>query len=399
MENVTSTNAASVGANGSNASEWLPLTKPSVPDADRVVEDLRQILATGVLTNGRYVRELEVRAAEYLGVRHCVAVASCTSGLMLLLRAAGISGDVIVPSFTFAATAHAVAWNGLRPVFADIDPSTLTLAPSAANQACGLRTSAILATHIFGTPCDIEELEAEARRHGILLFFDSAHAFGSEHGGVPVGGFGDAEVFSLSPTKPVIAFEGGIIATNNSALAERCRIGRDYGNPGDYDCQFVGLNARMSEVHGALALASLPGLSDRIKRRNDLADEYRDALSRLPGVTFPTVRDGDVSTFKDFTVLIDPETFGVDAVAVSAALAHEGIDTRRYYSPPVHRMHAYRSYAAVGGDLTVTEKTATRVLTLPLWNEMTEAHIDRVVAAMAEVRDAPAGSRSSSENR
>src|SRR5918996_5155740 len=139
----------------------IPLVRPSVPDADVLAKDVRTILEGRILTNGSFVRRLEEQAAEYLGVRHCVAVLSCTSGLILALRAADLSGDVIVPSFTFAATAHAVSWNGLRPVFADIDPSTLTLAPSAVTQACGMRTSAILATHVFGTPCDIEELEAE----------------------------------------------------------------------------------------------------------------------------------------------------------------------------------------------------------------------------------------------
>jgi dTDP-4-amino-4,6-dideoxygalactose transaminase len=368
---------------GSDGQDWLPLVRPSMPDADQVVEDLRRILASGVLTNGPYVRKFEERAAAYLGVRHCVAVASCTSGLMLLLRAADISGDVVVPSFTFAATAHAVAWNGLRPVFADIDPLTLTLAPRAASRACGVRTSAILATHTFGTPCDVEGLEAEARRNGIRLFFDAAHAFGSRHGDVPIGGFGDAEVFSLTPTKTVVASEGGIIATDDDILAERCRVGRDYGNPGDYDCLFVGLNARMSEIHAAFALASLEGVSERIARRNVLASAYRDALNGLPGVTFPRVGDGDVSTFKDFTILVEREAFGMDPVALSAALASDGIDTRRYYSPPVHRMRAYRSYAAVSGDLTVTDQIASQVLTLPLWNDMTEHHIDRVATAIA----------------
>ena len=127
-----------------------------------------------MLTNGRFVRELEERAADYLGVRHCIAVASCTSGLMLVLRASELSGDVVLPSFTFAATAHAVAWNSLRPVFADVDESTLTLSAQAAAAAVGVRTSAILATHTFGTPCDVEGLAAAARANGIKLFFDAA---------------------------------------------------------------------------------------------------------------------------------------------------------------------------------------------------------------------------------
>jgi dTDP-4-amino-4,6-dideoxygalactose transaminase len=365
--------------------EGLPLARPTFPHPDSVARATSTILASGVLTNGSFVRELEARAADYLGVRHCVAVASCTSGLMLALRASGLSGDVVLPSFTFSATAHAVAWNGLRPVFADISAGNLLLDPAAAARATGVRTSAILATHTYGTPCDVEGLQAVARRAGIHLFFDAAHAFGSMRGATMVGGFGDAEVFSLSPTKVLIAGEGGIIATNDDDLAERCRIGRDYGNPGDYDTRFVGLNARMSELHAATALASFEDLEDRLVRRNELADRYHKVLGDLPGISFPLVADGDRSTYKDLTILIDPERFGMDAAAVARALEAEGIQTRRYYSPPVHRQRAYRSLVPANGPLPVTDAAAAKVLTLPLFTGMTDEQVDGVGAVLARL--------------
>lgn len=365
--------------------EGIPLVRPSVPDADRVTERVRAILASGILTNGPHVRELERRTAEYLGVRHCVAVSSCTAGLMLVLKVAELTGDVVLPSFTFAATAHAVVWNGLRPVFCDVDPATLTLSAEAARRACGVRTSAILATHTYGTPCDVEALAAIAESNGIKLFFDAAHAFGSRHGGRQVGGFGDAEVFSLTPTKLLVAGEGGIIATNDGALAERCRIGRDYGNPGDYDCRFVGLNARLSEIHAAIALASLDTLDSRVSRRNALAGLYGRMLEGTPGLSVPTVADGDRSTYKDLTVLIDPEEFGLDAAALARALALEGIETRRYFHPPVHAMKAYRFMAGGNGSLRNTELAAARVLTLPLWSEMSEDQVVRVAEAVRRI--------------
>jgi dTDP-4-amino-4,6-dideoxygalactose transaminase len=361
--------------------QGLPFVRPTVPPEEAVLDRVRTVLRTGVMTNGPFVRELEERAANYLGVGQCVAVSSCTSGLMLVLRASELTGDVVLPSFTFAATAHAVAWNQLRPVFADIDPATLTLSPEAAASAVGVRTSAILATHTFGTPCDTEALTAAARSNGIKLFFDAAHAFGSRRKGTPVGRFGDAEVFSLSPTKVLVAAEGGIIATNDDLLAERCRMGRDYANPGDYDCRFVGLNARMSEVHAAIALASLEGLDERIDWRNQLVAWYREALSAIPGVGFPVVPEPDRSTYKDFTILVEPEGFGIDAASLAAALAAEGIQTRRYYTPPVHAMRAYRTLAGTNGDLPVTERVSALVLTLPLWGAMTEDHIWRVASA------------------
>jgi dTDP-4-amino-4,6-dideoxygalactose transaminase len=366
--------------------EGLPLARPRVPDPAAVARDVERVLASGFMTNGALVRELERRVAEYLGVRHCIAVSSCTSGLMLVLRAADLAGDVVVPSFTFMATAHAVVWNGLRPVFADIDPDTLTLSPEAVAEAVGIRTSAILATHLYGTPCDVEALEAVARESGVQLFFDAAHAFGSLHGGKHVGGFGDAEVFSLSPTKPLIAAEGGLITTNDDVLAERCRIGRDYGNPGDYDCRFIGLNARMSELHAATALDSLGGIEERVAGRNAVAEAYAKALAEVPGISFPLVPGGDRSTFKDLTVLVEAEGFRLDADGLAAALAAEGAETRRYYAPPVHAMRAYRGLAGPNGSLAVTEGASARALSLPLWPEMVPEQVERVAGAIRRIQ-------------
>ena len=365
--------------------EGLPLVRPFTPNAGDLSIDIGRILASGILTNGSTVRRFEAAAAEYLGVRHAVAVASCTQGLMLVLRASGRSGDVIVPSFTFAATAHAVAWNGMRPVFADIDPQTLTLSPAAVDRAVGVRTSAILATHIYGTPCDVELLEDIARSNGLRLYFDAAHAFGSKRDGVPIGGFGDAEVFSLSPTKVLVSGEGGIIATDDDMLAERCRYGRDYGHPGDYDCRFIGLNARMSEFHAAIGLHSLERLDERIARRNELVALYRSALSELPGISFPYLRAEDSSTYKDFTILVDPLDFGITARLLGEALSRDGIDTRRYYAPPVHEMQAYRSLAGGSVDLPATVKAAARVLTLPLYSDMSDEQVATVADAVDRI--------------
>ena len=365
--------------------ERVPVANPSVADPEPVAADVAKILASGMLTNGPYVRRLEQEAAEYLGVRNCVAVSSCTAGLMLVMRASELSGDVVVPSFTFAATAHAVQWNGLRPVFAEVSPESLTLSADAARAACGVRTSAILATHLYGNPCDVEGLSEVARSNGIRLFFDAAHAFGSIHNGEHAGSFGDAEVFSLSPTKVLVAAEGGIIATNDDMLAERCRIGRDYGNPGDYDCLFVGLNARMSELHAAVALNSLADLEDRIAERNDLASLYRHQLEPVRGISFPVISPGDRSTYKDLTIQIDESVFGLDADGLADALRAEGIETRRYYSPPVHAMKAYRTFAGTNGRLAGTEAISRGVLSLPLWTGMGTARVRLISHSISRI--------------
>lgn len=365
--------------------EKLPLVRPSIPDPAAMGRTLEEIFRSGTLTNGPYVRELELCVADHLGVDHCVAVASCTAGLMLVLRATGITGEVVLPTFTFSATAHAVVWNGAHVRFADVDERSLTLSPASVERAIGPRTEAIIGVHVYGTPCDVDALSAIASRSGVRLFFDAAHAFGSRHKLGAIGGFGDAEVFSLSPTKVLVAGEGGLITTNDADLAERCRIGRDYGNPGDYDCLFVGLNARMSEVHAATALASLETIEDQVARRNALAEIYRAGLRGLPGISFPELTEGDRSTYKDFTILIEADDFGMNVLQLADALRAEGIDSRRYYVPLVHEMQAYRSAAKSNGHLPVSHAVAEKVLTLPMWSGMTDNHPLRVALAITRI--------------
>jgi dTDP-4-amino-4,6-dideoxygalactose transaminase len=363
--------------------EGLPITKVTVPDREALLRRLDAIIDSGRLTNGATVRALEDATAERLGVPHVVGVASCTAGLMLTMRALELSGPVVLPSFTFAATAHAVAWAGGTPVFADMAATSLTLDPNDADRALP-GAGAVIGTHVYGTPCDVEALEALAADYGVPLVFDAAHALGSLRRGRPIGGFGSAEVFSLSPTKVVVAGEGGLVATSDADLAEAVRIGRDYGNPGDYDCRFVGLNARMSELHAAVGLASLGALDARLSHRNDLATRFVAAIAGLPGLRVPEVAAGDRSTYKDLTVVVDPAGFGLDAATLQVALRADGIDTRRYFYPPVHQQQAY-AHLLPGRALPVTEAISPQVLTLPLWSHMEAAVIDRVADAVAAV--------------
>jgi dTDP-4-amino-4,6-dideoxygalactose transaminase len=355
----------------------LPLTRVVVPDRHRLRQRLDDILDSGMLTAGPNVRELEEQAADLLDVPHVVAVASCTTGLMLVMQAIDATGPVVMPSFTFSATAHSAAWAGGQPIFADIDPVSLTLdADDAAAHLAGAR--ALMATHVYGTPCDVERIGEVAQAAGIPVVYDAAHALGSRRRGRPIGGFGVAEVFSMSPTKIAPAGEGGLVATRSADLAECIRLARNYGNPGDYNCQVIGLNARMSELHAAVGLASLAELPGRVARRNELVGVFLDGIDGVPGVRTPTVEPLDLSTYKDLTLVIDERQFGLDVPAFSAALAAEGVDTRRYFYPPVHRQRAY-AHLGTPPDLSVTDTVAPRVLTLPLWTHM-EDHTVRQLA-------------------
>jgi dTDP-4-amino-4,6-dideoxygalactose transaminase len=338
-----------------------------------------------MVTTGQYLRTFEAAVAEHLGVKYAVAVSSCTTGLMLAYRALGLTGDVVVPSFTFMATVSALSWAGLRPVFADVDVGTTNLEPLAAEAAITSRTSAIVAVHNFGNPAAIEALQRIAQRHGVKLLFDAAHGFGALYQGVPVGPQGDAQVYSLSPTKLLVAGEGGIVATNNDAVAEYVRIGREYGNSGNYDSACAGMNARMSEFHALLGLHSLQRLEIAAQHRNHLVTIYQEQLAHLPGIGFQQVLPGNRCSYKDLSITVDEEAFGLGREHLAQALAHEHIDTRKYYEPPVHRQTAYRAFAPPPDTLPNTNVLAARSLSLPLWSHMEEAMVLRICHAIQRI--------------
>jgi dTDP-4-amino-4,6-dideoxygalactose transaminase len=354
----------------------LPFARPFTPPLDKVMARLAPSYERGELTNGRLVRALEQQAADRLGVPHVVAVSSCTAGLMLTIQALAPEGPVLLPSFTFSASGHAVVWNRHRPLFAECDPHTFQLdLDDASSRLAG--AGAILATHVFGAPCRPAAVEAMGLAHGLPVVFDAAHAFGARHRDRPVGGFGDAEVFSLSPTKPVVAGEGGLVATRSADLARLLRVGRDYGNPGDYDTRFVGLNARMSEFHAAMALESLHLLDEQLARRRAAAARYCSGLAGVAGIETQEIDPRDTSTYKDFSIIVDPDTFGLSRDLLVRGLTAEGIDTRNYFDPPVHRQQAYAGVAS--GELPVTDDVCRRVTSLPMFGALSVDAVDRVV--------------------
>jgi len=344
----------------------IPLTKPVLPDFEIFAEGLRPIFETGILTKGDELRRLEEMAARELGVQYVIAVSSCTAGLMLAYRALNLSGEVIVPSFTFMATVSALVWGNARPVFVDVDPQTGTLDAGCVEAAITRETSAIIAVHNFGNPADIKELQSVADRAGLRLIFDAAHGMGSRYQGNPLGAQGDAQVFSLSPSKLVVAGEGGLIATNDRLVADTVRIGREYGNCGNYDSTFVGLNARMPEFNALLAKQSLQGLESACQNRNEAATAYQNGLKHLPGIGFQKVRPGNRSSYNMFSITVNAEVFGLTRDELRAALAAENIDTRSYYDPPVHRQTAYMHFVRSEVTLVNTDLLSATSLCLPI---------------------------------
>ena len=364
--------------------EVLPITRPTTADFECVSVIQKEILSSGILTNGKYVKKLEDMVSEYLGVKNVIAVSSCTSGLMLALKVLGLKGEVILPSFTFFATAHAARWNNLSPVFADCSPDTFNIDLDSLRGLITKRTSTLLAVHVFGNPANVEKLEQIAVENDLKLIFDSAHGFGSIYKGKMVGGFGDAEVFSLSPTKLLVAGEGGLVTTNDDVLAEKIRVGRDYGNTGDYDPQLVGLNARMAEFNAALAIKNLETIEFKVQRRNDLASVFMECFEDVPGIFFQKVEKGIRSTYKDLSVIIDENLFGLSRDELAIVLEKENIMTKKYYFPPVHKQRFYRSQKR---ELPVTDKISRNIISLPFYSHMPVHEVEIICDVIKRIHE------------
>ena len=406
------------------ASISVPFVRPALPAWETMEPAFAEILTSGRLTKGPCVERLEQAVAARLGVRHAVAVSSCTIGLLLVYKGLDLSagncrsrrgpsercgvgameplsrfgavrsvarveplGEVILPSFTFLAGPAAIVWNNLRPVFVDVDSHTTNVTSQAVAAAITPRTVAISACHNFGNPCDIAALSALAAEHGLPLVIDAAHGFGASMHGRPVGAGATAQVFSLSPTKLLVAGEGGIVATDCDCLAHFVRMGREYGNDGSYDALFAGVNGRMPELSAAVALASLEMLDDVAAARRRIAARYRSELEQLPGIGFVESASGGASSYKDFSITIDPTRFGMTRDAVRRALAARGIETRTYYDPPCHRQTAFEHFHDRARQLKATEMLSARSLSLPIGAHVDEAVVDEVCDAVATAKN------------
>ena len=360
----------------------LHVGRPNVEGRDRFIRRVDEIFDRRWLTNdGPLVQELERSMASLLGVRHCIAVANATLGLQLAARATGLTGEVIVPSFTFVATAHALAWQGLEPVFCDVDPRTHTLDPASVERAITPRTSGVLGVHVWGRGCDVEALQSICDRHGLRLLFDAAHALMCTHGGQRIGGFGAAEVFSFHATKFFNSFEGGAITTNDDDLAARLRAMRNFGYD-DTDCIVdVGINAKMSEVSAAMGLTALESLVDilAVNSRNFLG--YAEHLAGIPGVSLSGPREGERSNYQYVVLELDSNVLGISRDQVLQVLRAEGILARRYFAPVCHRVRPY-SERPNQVDLPATDALADRVLQLPTGTAVGPAELAAVSAVL-----------------
>jgi len=361
----------------------VPFSDPGFSPSPGLLKDFAEILAGGTLSKGEHLARFELQCAEYLGVRHAIAVSSCVSGLILCLQALELSGEVVVPSFTFPAAALAIVQGGLIPVFADCDPDTFNISPRGIKRMISRKTAAIMAVYNYGAPPDMEGLEKISREHGLKLIFDSAQAWGAEYQGKRAGGFGVAEVFSFSQSKVLTTCEGGLVATNDDLLAGKVRQGRNYGKNDVGDFLFPGLSARLSEVHARIGLEQLKSVTKFLKRRRALAEIYRDRLRSLPGVQFQKAGQEARSSENYFPVMIDPKRFGLTRDGLCEALLHENIEVRKFFSPASHRHPAFTRFS--DAPLPVTEMLSERCLALPIYPRLSMKKAEKISRVMGEV--------------
>lgn len=352
---------------------------PCIPDDVSVLQaELNDLLRSCILSNfGKHVTELETRLAELLGVKYVRTVPNATTGLMMVLSTLPKGSEVLVPAFTFPATAHAIMHMGLQPRFVDADLDTFNISVEDAAAKINEKTSAILGVHVFGNPCHIIELETLARKHDLKLFFDAAAATGSEYHSKLLGANGDAEVFSLSGTKVVSAGEGGFITINDDELARRINWLRNYGyNEDRSDCPVIGFNGKLSELPALLALKSLERMPENLAYRRKLAVQYRERLQGIEGLAFQVETQDSLPNYFTMALQIDPAKFGCSSKAIQDRLDEKNIETKRYFAPVLHRTSAYRAFDS--GDLRSSEQLAERSLCLPLHTRLSEEEVDLI---------------------
>lgn len=361
-------------------SEALHVGRPNMGDRERFLERVNNMFDRRWLTNdGPFVRELEAKLATYLGIKHCIAVCNATVALEIAARALELKGEVIVPSFTFIATAHALEWQKITPVFCDVDPSTHNIDPTRIENLITPRTTGILGVHVWGRACDVEALSDIAQRHHLKLMFDAAHAFACSHHGQMIGGFGDVEVFSFHATKFFNSFEGGAVTTNDDALAQKIRKMRNFGFIGLDSVVEVGTNGKMSEISAAMGLTSLESLDEfiEINKRNYLA--YQEGLAGIPGLKMVNYDSAEKNNSQYIVIEVDENETGIDRNLLVKILQAENILVRRYFYPGCHQMEPYRSYFPNAGlVLPVTEKLVQKVAQLPTGTAVGTEDIDQI---------------------
>jgi len=358
----------------------LHVGRPNIGNRKNLNERLNNILDKKWLTNqGEYVQQLEKRIASYIGVKHCICICNGTIALEISIRALNLTGEVIIPSFTFIATAHALQWQGIKPVFCDIHKGGCNIDPALVEFCITPETSGIIGVHVWGAPCDYERLTAVANKHQIKLMFDAAHAFGCSYHNRKIGNHGHLEVFSFHATKVFNSFEGGAIVTNDDTLANKIRLMKNFGFSGHDNVVYIGSNGKMSEISAAMGLTNLESLDTFIQQNQIRYYHYKKLFEHIPGFKMMSLHEKQKSNFHYVTFEIDEKETGLNRDQIVNILHAENIIARRYFYPGCHRMEPYRTlYPNAGRLLPQTEHICKQVLVMPTGPSISKNDIDMI---------------------
>ncbi len=347
----------------------INVTKPFLPPLELYTGYMAGVWERQWLTNnGPLVQELEEKLRNYLGVKHLLFVTNGTVALQIALKAIAVKGEVITTPFSYVATTNSILWEGCVPVFADIKSSDCNIDPKKIEPLITKETVAILATHVYGNPCDVDAIEAIAKRHKLRVIYDSAHAFDAKYKGRQILSYGDIATCSFHATKIFHTVEGGAIITNDDALAEKMTLYRQFGHVGDEHFS-IGINGKNSEMHAAMGLCLLPMMDEFIARRKELAEMYSSELNDLP-IQWPVALPDTVYNYCYYPIIFDSEE---RLKTVKDFLQENGVNSRRYFYPSLNYLPQFK-----GEPCPVSESISLRVLALPLYYELTEADVQMI---------------------
>jgi dTDP-4-amino-4,6-dideoxygalactose transaminase len=384
----------------------LHVGRPNLGDREVMLRRVNEIFDRRWFTNdGPLVREFETRIQKLVGVKHCVAMCNATIALEIAIRAIELRGEVIVPAYTFIATAHALQWQEITPVFADMDPATHTIAPETIERLITPRTTGIIGVHVWGHPCDTEAIESIAGKNKLKVMYDAAHAFACSHRGKMIGNFGACEVFSFHATKFINCFEGGAAVTNDDALAAKLRLMRNFGFAGVDKVIYPGTNGKLTEVCAAMGLTSLEAMEDILAANRRNYEAYREGLKGLPGISLKEYNSSERRNYQYIVVEVDETKSTLNRDELVAVLQAENVLARKYFWPGCHRMEPYISlFPNAHLLLPNTEKLAAQIMVLPTGTAVSPREIGLICkllhAALAQAPEVRAGlARSDVTNR
>ncbi len=363
--------------------EPLHVGRPNMGNQESFLTYVNEIFERRWLTNnGPLVQEFERRMADFLGVKHCVAMCNGTIALEIATRALELKGEVIMPSYSFIATAHALQWQEITPVFADIDPNTHNLDPDSVRKMITPRTTGIVGVHLWGRSSPVEELQAIADEHGLKLMFDAAHAFGCSHNGRMIGNFGECEVFSFHATKFFNTFEGGAVVTDNDDLAQKIRLMKNFGFSGYDNVIYSGTNGKMTEIAAAMGLVNFDAMDEFVEANRRNHAQYSTQLNAIKGLSVLKYDECEHNNYQYIVVEI-LDDFPVSRDEIINVLHAENILARRYFWPGCHNMLPYRAfYPHAGLILPNTKIVADRVIVLPTGISLPDNAIDTVASIL-----------------